>query len=339
MLIIDGSIGEGGGQILRSSLALSVLTGTPFRIENIRANRDKSGLRRQHRTAALAAARICGGVAQGAEIDSREMSFFPGKVAPGDFTFSVGSAGSTMLVLQTVLPPLLLAGGPSTIVLEGGTHNFGAPPFDFLQRVFLPLINRMGPRVEAALERPGFAPAGGGRAIVTVEPAKSLSPLHLLERGPIVRKTVTATVAGIPRAVAERELKTARDLTGWGAEAFVLNELPEAFGPGNLVTVEIASAHITELFTAFGQRGVPAEAVATQAVRSAQAYLDAAVPIGDCLADQLLLPLALARGGSYRTMKLTRHAETNIAVIQMFLDVHIHSTEEPGGTVLVKVEV
>ena len=332
MLEIDGSIGEGGGQILRSSLALSAITGTPFRISKIRANRDKPGLRRQHLTAVLAAARVAGAHVEGASVDSRELTFMPSGVIPGDYEFDVGSAGSTTLVLQTVLPPLMIAERPSTLVLQGGTHNFGAPPADFLQRAFLPLINRMGPRVEIAVERPGFAPAGGGRMIVTIEPAKQLTPIYLNERGLVTRRRATATVAGLPRAIAERELTEVGRALKWGPESLAVNELPEAYGPGNLLTIEVGAEHVTELFTAFGRRGVRAEQVAQEAAQQANRYLDAPdVPVGDCLADQLLLPLALARGGSYRTLPLTMHARTNIDVIGMFLDVKIEASAEPGG--------
>src|SRR5687768_8050769 len=237
MLTIDGSMGEGGGQILRSALALSVITGTPFRVTNIRANRDCPGLRRQHLTAVRAAAAICGGDTVGAEVDSRELTFRPGKLTPGDYTFDIGSAGSTTLVLQTVLPPLLLADGPSTLILEGGTHNPGGPPADFVERVFLPAINHMGPRVRFALERPGFAPAGGGRLMVTVEPAAKLAPLQLVERGKVRRRRARAVVAGLPRAIAERELKVVADRLGWGAGELEVQELPQAYGPGNVLLI------------------------------------------------------------------------------------------------------
>src|SRR5436305_4704028 len=169
LITIDGSQGEGGGQILRSSLALSMLTGKAFRIEKIRANRDKPGLMRQHLTAVNSAAAICSAAVEGAAIGSRQLTFTPGAVKPGDYTFSTGSAGSTTLVFQTVLPPLLVAGGPSTLTLEGGTHNIYAPPLDFLEKAFLPIVNRMGPRVSVALERAGFYPAGGGRFVATIE--------------------------------------------------------------------------------------------------------------------------------------------------------------------------
>src|SRR4051812_48722480 len=312
MLTIDGSFGEGGGQILRSSLALSMITSTPFRIEKIRANRDPPGLSRQHLTSVTSAAQVCGATVEGAALRSRELTFGPGKVTPGDYTFSVGSAGSTTLVLQTVLPALLVGTQPSTLTLEGGTHNPFAPPLDFLEKAFLPLINRMGPRVHTALERPGFAPRGGGRVIATVKPAPSLSAIHLTERGPVKRRHAKAVVCGIPRHVAERELAVVRERLGWVPEECEVVELPEAYGSGNIITLEVESEHVTEVFTGVGTRGVRAEAVAATAADGAARYLAAGVPVGDCLADQLLLPLALAGGGSYRTPSLTRHTATNI---------------------------
>jgi RNA 3'-terminal phosphate cyclase (ATP) len=337
MILIDGSFGEGGGQILRSSLALSMITGTPFRIENIRANRDPPGLARQHLTSVTSAAAVCAAQVEGAELRARALTFRPGPVRPGDYAFSVGSAGSTTLVLQTVLPPLLLAGGPSTLTLEGGTHNPFAPPLDFLDKAFLPIINRMGPRVETALEQPGFAPRGGGRLIATVQPAAKLSPVHLPERGPVKRRHAKAVVAGIPRHVAERELAVVRQRLGWREDECEVAELPEAYGPGNIVTLEIESEHVTEVFTGVGMRGVRAEAVAEGAAQSAERYLRAGVPVGDCLADQLLLPLALAGGGSYRTLALTRHSATNIEVIRRFLDVDAAVREVGPDVVTIQV--
>jgi RNA 3'-terminal phosphate cyclase (ATP) len=324
MLTIDGSIGEGGGQILRSSLALSMVTGTPFRIENIRANRDVPGLARQHLTAVESAAALCGATVEGAALRSRSLAFSPGRVTPGDYTFSVGSAGSTTLVLQTVLPALLVGDTPSTLTLEGGTHNPFAPPLDFLELAFLPLVNRMGPKVEVALERPGFAPRGGGRFIVTLQPAAKLSPIDLPSRGAVRRRLAKAAVAGLPRDIAERELKVVQNRLGLAAGEMEVVELPEAYGPGNIVTVEIEGEHATEVFTGVGRRGVRAEAVASDAADAAARYLAAPdVPVGDCLADQLLLPFSLAGGGSYKTLALTLHSATNIDVIRMFLDVRV----------------
>src|SRR5437867_958993 len=178
MLLIDGSQGEGGGQILRTALGLSLVTGTPIRIEKIRAGRAKPGLLRQHLTAVNAATAIGAVDVEGATLGSQELTFRPGTVKPGEYRFAVGTAGSTGLVLQTVLPPLLTAPGPSTLTLEGGTHNPTAPPFDFLARAFLPLISRMGPSATARLERPGFYPAGGGQMHRVDHPGRNPETVH-----------------------------------------------------------------------------------------------------------------------------------------------------------------
>lgn len=339
MVELDGSTGEGGGQILRSSLALSVITGQPFRIDKIRANRDRPGLRRQHLTAVRAAAEISGAAVEGDAVDSRELTFSPRKVIPGDYEFDIGSAGSATLVLQAVLPPLLLAAGPSTITLHGGTHNPGGPPMDFLEKTFLPVINRMGPAVQVALERPGFAPRGGGRFIVTIEPApdRKLQPVHLPDRGPIRRRWAKAVVAGLPRAIAERELAVVAERMKWSRHELQVEELPEMWGPGNVVTLEVEGDAVTEVFTGVGQRGVRAEEVADEACEQATRYLAADVPVGDCLADQLLLPLALAGGGSYRTLTLTCHSETNIQTIRAFMPVRVTATGETGSAVRIEV--
>jgi RNA 3'-terminal phosphate cyclase (ATP) len=321
-LLIDGSKGEGGGQILRSSLALSILTGRAFRIFDIRANRPKPGLRRQHLTCVLAAAAISGATVTGAVVDSRDVTFVPNEVHGGDYHFDVGSAGSTMLVLQTILPPLMTARGPSTITLEGGTHNFGAPPFPFLAKTFLPLINRMGPRAELRIERAGFAPRGGGRAVVQITPAP-LKPLHLPARGPVRRTVARATIAGLPRSIADRELQVIARVLKLNARDLAIEELPADQGPGNVVTVEVESEHLTEVFTAFGAKGIAAEEVARDVARQAKRCIAAGVPVDEHLADQLLLPLALAGGGSYLTGDLSLHATTNIQTLQQFIDVAI----------------
>ncbi len=183
MITIDGSLGEGGGQVLRSSLALSALTGQPFRIHSIRKSRSKPGLARQHLTCVRAAAQVCGARVDGAEMRSTDLTFHPRTVQPGEFSFAIGTAGSCNLVLQTVLPPLMLASGPSLVTLKGGTHNDKSPPYHFLESVFLPLLGRMGPSVELELHSWGFFPAGGGEFSASIEPTDSLQRLDLNERG------------------------------------------------------------------------------------------------------------------------------------------------------------
>jgi tRNA-splicing ligase RtcB len=303
---IDGSIGEGGGQILRSALALSMVTGKPCLLANIRAGRSKPGILRQHLTALRAAAEVGSGAVEGAALGSSEILFTPGPVRAGDYGFSVGTAGSTTLVLQTVLPPLLVADGVSEIVLEGGTHNPFAPPFDFFERVLLPVLERMGPRIRAKLERPGFYPAGGGLFRVTVEPAGRLSPIDLLERGEITRRRAVARVSNLPTGVAGRELSRVAESLSWRERWLEVEQVRDAAGPGNVLIVEIESENVVEQFSGFGRRGVPAERVAGEVVEEAREYLDSGAPVGRYLADQLLVPLAMAGRGSFRGSR-SRH--------------------------------
>ncbi|HEX5447111.1 MAG TPA: RNA 3'-terminal phosphate cyclase [Pirellulales bacterium] len=321
MLTIDGSQGEGGGQILRTSLALSIITGTPISINHIRAKRDKPGLRRQHLTAVRAAAKISEADVSGDQVGSKQITFHPRRTVPGDYRFDVGSAGSTTLVLQTILPPLVLAGGRSTIELIGGTHNPFAPPVDFLQRAFLPILNRMGPSVTLQIERPGFYPVGGGRLRVAIEPATRLAPVAILERGEIVRRRCQAVIANLPDHIAERELATVAAALDWPDDCLETRRYEGNYGPGNLVTIEIECEQLTEVFTGFGRKGVRAEAVAGEAAAEAQRWLAAEAPVGEHLADQLLLPSALAGGGEFITMPPSSHFTTNCDVIGQFLNV------------------
>lgn len=323
MLTLDGSEGEGGGQILRSSLALSMITGTPFRIDKIRARRAKPGLLRQHLTAVQAAGEVCGAQMLGASLGSSRLDFIPGPIKPGAYTFAIGTAGSASLVLQSVLPALMLANGPSKLTLEGGTHNSKAPPFDFLAKTFLPLLARMGPRVTATLERHGFYPAGGGRFTVSIEPTSKLMPLDLIERGDLREIRVRALVAQLPREVGQREVSTAVSTLGYPNLVTAVEDIPSPSGPGNVLLVEVASAHVTEVISAYGEKGKPAEDVGAEAAREARHYLDSEVPVGEHLADQLMLPMALAGAGRYRTVEPSLHSKTNIETIAAFLPVRL----------------
>jgi RNA 3'-terminal phosphate cyclase (ATP) len=330
MLEIDGASGEGGGQILRSSLALSLVTGIPFRMVNVRAGRKRPGLMRQHLTAVQAAAAVGQARVTGADVGSRELTFEPGVVRSGDYRFSVGTAGSATLVFQTIFPALALAKGRSSVTVEGGTHNPMAPPFDFLARAFLPLVERMGPRSTAVLEQPGFYPAGGGRFRVAIEPASTFERLILLERGEIRGRRATAVVALLPRSIAERELKQVRDRLNWDPSALHIESVANAVGPGNVVSVEIESEHVTELFTGFGERGVSAEQVGAGVANEAADYLGANVPVGRHLADQLLLPMALGGGGAFRTVKPSGHTRTHVELLRSFLgsDIQVRDAGE-----------
>lgn len=334
-LTIDGSQGEGGGQILRTTLALAIVSRRPVRITGIRAGRPKPGLMRQHLAAVKAAAEISSAHVEGAEIGSRELVFEPCEVRPREFTFAIGTAGSTMLVLQTVLPPLMVASGPSRVIIEGGTHNGMAPPFDFIERAFLPLIRRLGPSVTARLERYGFYPAGGGRVVFDVTPAP-LVRLDITSRGETRSVSGVAFHANLARHIAYREVAKVQERLGWPTDCLRCIEIRDARGPGNAVVLTIESGHVTEVFSSIGAVGVSAEAVAERAANEVRDYLRIGAPIGPYLADQLLLPMALAGCGTFRTGLLTPHAATNIAVIRRFLDVSI-SAEPAGESVLVRI--
>lgn len=329
-ITIDGSEGEGGGQILRTALALSLVTGRPFRIDGIRAGRQKPGLLRQHLTAVHAAAEVSAARVSGATLGSRALSFEPSQVRGGNYRLSVGTAGSTTLVFQTVLPGLLFARERSRLTLEGGTHNPHAPPFDFLAKTFLPIVQRMGASVGVRLEAYGFYPAGGGRFIVEIEPCSTLCQLALLDRGS-TRVHARALVASLPETIAKRELSVVRERLGLDRSLCRVESIQSSVGPGNVLMIVIEGESVIEVVTGFGIKGVTAEKVAADACDEAEAYLAVDAPVGIHLADQLLIPMALARGGSFRTMKPTAHMLTNAAVIQRFMDVAIEIEHESGG--------
>ncbi len=325
---IDGSQGEGGGQILRTALALSMITGEPFRIENIRAGRKKPGLMRQHLTCVQAAKSISSAEVRGDKIGSQELEFVPHTVRGGEYHFSVGTAGSTSLVFQAVLPALILASKPSTLTLEGGTHNPLAPPFSFIEKSFAPILQRMGPRLEMTIERFGFFPAGGGKVSIHIEPKKTLKPIDLLERGKLCLQLGESFLSHIDINIAERELNTIRKKMSFAASELKTRQVKNSPGPGNLVAITLEYEHVTEVFIGFGEKGVPAETVATRACQYAKEYLRSDAPVGPYLADQLLLPFALAGSGSFKTVKPNLHCTTNMDIIKMFLDVDLKITKE-----------
>jgi RNA 3'-terminal phosphate cyclase (ATP) len=334
---LDGSTGEGGGQILRTALSLSMVTRKPFVINNIRAKRPKPGLLRQHLTAVTAAATVCGAEIQGATLGSTSLAFTPSKVKAGDYTFSIGSAGSCTLVFQTVLPALILADAPSRVVFEGGTHNGMAPPFQFIERAFLPLLARMGVRVDVVLERYGFYPAGGGRFVATIRPTKSLTPITLLTRGAQLDAYAEAVVAAVPGHVARREVDVIAEALHWqkgDAARIRIQQLPDNQGPGNVAMTTIAHEHVTEVFTAFGEKGLSAEIVATRVVDETRAYLASDAAVSEHLADQLMLPLAIAGGGSFTATAASEHARTNAMVIGKFLPLKIDIVANNIGSVI-----
>ncbi len=322
---LDGSRGEGGGQILRTALSLSMITGIPFAIDGIRAGRKKPGLLRQHLTAVQAATAVCGADVAGAALGSQSLRFKPGRVRGGDYRHAIGSAGSCTLVLQTLLPALWFANEASTVRISGGTHNPTAPPADFLIRSWQPLMRRMGVTLDIQLLRHGFYPAGGGEVLAATAPVAGWQPLHLNVRGDLRRQTAVGVVAGVPAEVAKREMQRAASQLGVLDEE--LRVLPSSEGPGNVLLVMLEYPEVTEVFSAFGERGMPAETVADRAAREARLFRDSGVPVGEHLADQLLLPMALAGQGSFTTHVLSSHLKTNCQVIEAFLPVHFACDE------------
>ncbi|GLS26241.1 RNA 3'-terminal phosphate cyclase [Marinibactrum halimedae] len=322
MKIIDGSQGEGGGQVFRTSLTLSMCLGEPVTITNIRAGRKKPGLLRQHLTCLKAAQEICEAKVKGATLGSTLVEFIPGKVRAGKYHFAVGSAGSTTLVFQTVYLPLLLAGSDSELLLEGGTHNGMAPSFDFIRQSFLPELEKMGVMIEAELERFGFYPAGGGAWKAYIRSTDKIVSYQNERRGELLSLTAVATSAQIPGHVVDRELRRVTD--HFSPICVDLNKrLVKSVGPGNILSLQAKYEEITECVEVIGERSVSAEVVADNAADKLKTYLSSNSVIGEYLADQLLLPMALGAGGSFTTIEPSLHLKTNAEIIQAFVGTKI----------------
>jgi RNA 3'-terminal phosphate cyclase (ATP) len=318
MLVIDGSMGEGGGQILRTTLALSVCFRRAVRIHSIRQARQRPGLRPQHLAAARAAAEISGAEIRGAVPGSPELRFVPGATQPGDYRFDIGTAGSASLVLQTVLPALSLAGAASRLVITGGTHNERAPTFEFMELALLPILQGIGIRCSLSLLRAGYYPAGGGAITAEIKPSRGLTPLRMNERGELIEVRAMVRMARLPGHIASRELAVLQRELGIPDDRTMIQTDADAAGPGNVVNLIVTSAHVTEVFSGFGRRGLPAERVAADVAARARRYLAADVPVGPHLADQLLLPMVLAGGSSFTTMAPSSHTQTSAALLEQF---------------------
>lgn len=326
MIELDGASGEGGGQILRTGLALAMCTRQPVRFNRIRAGRAKPGLMRQHLACVNAAADVSGARVDGAELGSQTLAFEPGEVRAGDYRFDVGSAGSCTLVLQTVLPALMTAAAESRITLTGGTHNPMAPPFHFLQRSFAPLLRRLGVGLDLALQRHGFYPAGGGRFTARIVPAAQLTTVDVLARGERLDAFAECLTPGVPGRVAVQELAVIGERLNWPADKLIRAEARQDEGPGNALMATLVHADLSEVFTSFGEKGRPADQVAVALVREVQSYLRSEGALGEHLADQWMLPLALAvqasgRPAAFTCTDLSQHARTQVETIAAFLPV------------------
>jgi len=333
-ITVDGALGEGGGQVLRTSLTCALLTGTPVRVVNIRAGRPRPGLRPQHLAAVRAAAEISNARVEGARVGSREIAFWPDTVRPGRYRWDIGTAGAVTLVLQTVALPLALAGGKSRVTIRGGTHVPWSPTWAYVERQWAPFMKRLGLSMRLRLKRAGFYPHGGGEAEVYLEPATR--PLHALnapEGGMLERVEGTVYIANLPDHVARRQKLTAlAALRHYSRQAKVTVRRLEAPSPGTLTLVEAHKAHGSGCYTALGERGKRAEVVAHEAVELLHAYVDSSATVDRYLADQLLLPLALADAPStFSTECVTSHLLTNARLVARLLSAEIHVEGDEGA--------
>ncbi|MBU5612804.1 RNA 3'-terminal phosphate cyclase [Geomonas azotofigens] len=336
MIEIDGSVGEGGGQVLRSALSLSCLTGQAFHIYNIRKNRSKSGLMRQHLMAVQAAAAIASANVVGDRLGSPELSFLPDGITPGEYSFDIGTAGSATLVLQTVIPPLLAARKASRVTVIGGTHVPFSPSWNYFEEIFWPSVARLGVRGETAARSFGFYPKGGGRVACTVEPAEVLAPCLVRERGRLTRLRIVSAVGNLPKAIADRQLQSALS----GLKGRLERGLPmdietrelAIHGQGTFIFIKGEYEHAVAGFTALGERGKPAETVGAEVAREFLEHHESGEPIDPHLADQLVLYLARGTGSSlFRTSRVTSHLETNLMVAGYFLKLASRVEGEEGG--------
>jgi len=340
-VFVDGSMGEGGGQILRTSLALACITGRNLHIENIRAARRKPGLAKQHLICVRAAREICGGQCKGAAIGSQALDFQPGPIRSGDFSFDIGSAGSATLVIQTILPALFLADKPSTVTVTGGTHNPWAPPYDFLAETFLPAIKTAGFDADCKLEKYGFFPAGGGKIALNIRPRHRIpnqlvgwagSPAHAVSEN--IQIYARIYTAKLPHHIFQRQKKLLLQ-SKLNFKNIEHIEVTDSNGPGNCIMIRLVASSggslkaegfgdgnpRTTVFTAFGQKGKPSEKVVGEVVSLAEDFLQSDAAVDRFSADQLLIYMAILKSGSYTTNDLTTHLTTNIETIKKFLPV------------------
>jgi RNA 3'-phosphate cyclase len=340
MIQIDGSWGEGGGQILRSALTLSVITDKAMHISNIRARRRKPGLMAQHLKAVEAAAAVGNARVEGALPGSTALVFEPHGIHPGEYYFDIGTAGSTSLVLQSILLPLAAAQKVSCITISGGTHVPWSPCFHYLDMHWLPYLRRIGLEAELKMERAGFYPRGGGFIRASIFPAKTFSTLRLTERGKLKKIFCLSAVANLGLSVAERQSRQAlQRLSGCGGKIEAKNVSIPGLGKGTMLLILAEFECSSCCYCALGERGKRAERVADEAADAFEAFLATDGAIDEYLADQLLLPLAFAAGRSeLRTNKVTQHLATNGWVIKHFLPVEIVIEGEIGRPGLVCIK-
>ena len=335
-ILIDGSQGEGGGQILRTALSLSMITGKPFELQNIRAGRKKPGLMRQHLVCVQASQRISNATVEGAALHSTHLHFAPQQVQAGQYEFQIGSAGSTMLVFQTLLPALMVQDQPSQLTIHGGTHNPMAPTADFVQQAFLPALQKMGAQVEFKLEKAGFFPVGGGKVSACISAWQDKRHFSVLERGALQSLQAFAVALNVPQDIAQRELATLDKRLNLNHRAQLY---PQGTSQGNTAFVVVASEQHTQVISALGEVKKSSEQVGAELAREVKAYLASQAVADEHLADQLLLPLALGKGGEYTAQVISEHTRTQAEMIQRFIDCEIEFIPQASGTSLIRLSV
>ncbi|WP_456431540.1 RNA 3'-terminal phosphate cyclase [Thermosulfuriphilus sp.] len=341
MIHIDGSYGEGGGQILRSALALSIITGKAFFIKNIRARRKNPGLRPQHRACVKAAVAISEAKVQGAQIGSQKLFFSPQKIKGGRYRFEITSAGSTGLVFQTLYLPLLLADRPSRITITGGTHVPMAPCYHYLALVFAPFVRQINLSLDLELIRWGFYPSGGGEIQVDIFPSSSIIPFCWTEDFYPQKLWALSVVSDkLPDHISKRQaLRLARRLEALKVPHEIQTLRVKSQEPGTVVFLLAQSKGTQAGFTAVGLKGKPAEVVADEAVDSLNTFLNTRAPIDEHLADQIVLPASLAKGESrYRVSRISQHLLTNLWVVKHFLEIdfEIQGQEGKSGEIIIR---
>ena len=316
---IDGSYGEGGGQILRTALSLSCITGCGLRLFNIRKNRKKPGLMQQHLTCVNAVSEICNAEVHGNEAGSTELTFVPHKIKSGNYFFDIKTAGSSTLVIQTLLPPLLFTDNLSYIRIKGGTHVPFSPPYNYISEVFIPMLNRIGLRAEPSIGRYGFYPKGGGEISFKIFPAEKISGMSAVSRGEWLSITGYSAVSNLPLNIAERQkIAALQNLSPLSADINIL-EAP-SFGQGTFVFLKSEYENVLAGFSSLGERGKRAEDVGKDAATLLTDFHNTSSCLDPHLADQIVIYLSLAQKNSaFTTSRITQHLLTNLWVIEKFL--------------------
>lgn len=349
ILHIDGSFGEGGGQIIRTALALSMITGTPIHITNIRAGRKKSGLMRQHLVCVQASQQICHASVQGAELGSQELHFSPQSIMAGKYEFNIGSAGSTNLVLQTILPALLTVEQPSEITLTGGTHNPFAPSSDFIQHAFIPALAKMDIHLDYRLLQAGFAPVGGGKITVNIQPLNEQSPIlfQQIDKGKLYHIDIIANELNLDIDILKREIDSCK-------QYLIKKQIPhdkintqfrtlKGIGEGNncfaIVKFMDKNQQIyQDVLDLLGEKKVSAESIGKRLGGLIARLVNHGGCFDEYLTDQLLLPMALTGGGSFTSRFISEHTRTQAVMIEKFLPVTVSFEQVSDNIILVMVK-